>query len=98
MRDRKGVLKCDICKKPIEDLTEEQAEADMEGHGWSNSRTARSHGCYHCMERFPVFGNPFVYETYFAGRFKDEGSKRKVFVGHGLYFERSINHNKEEKL
>lgn len=82
-------LRCEKCRKPIEELTEEQALADMEVHGWTDWKTAHHIACYHCWERFPVFGNPFTYETYFAGRYEEQpDGSRKVFYGNGLYFVR----------
>lgn len=86
-RSDKGMLRCDVCKQPIEELTPEQADEDMDGHGWSDHKTAQQHGCYHCQIRFPQFGIPFNYETYFAGRYEDlPDGTRKVFVGQGTCF------------
>jgi len=87
MRNKKGILCCDVCKKPIEELTEEKALEDMEGHGWTNHETAQMHGCFHCGNRFDRWGQPFIYETYFAGRYKDlPDGTRKVFAGFdGVY-------------
>lgn len=86
-RSSKWVLRCDSCKQPIEELTPEEADEDMEGHGWSDHTTANQHACYHCMIRFPQFGVPFHYETYIAGRYEDQpDGTRKVFVGNGAMF------------
>ena len=87
MRNKKGILCCDVCKKPIEELTEEKALEEMEGHGWTNHDTAQMHGCFHCRNRFDRWGQPFIYETYFAGRYEDlPDGTRKVFAGFdGVY-------------
>lgn len=42
---------CDECKKEIEVLSEEDACADIIGHGWSNWRTAHKHLCYPCADK-----------------------------------------------
>ena len=98
MRNKKGILVCDVCKKPIEELPEEFANQDLEGHGWSNFNTAQKHGCYHCANRFPRWGQPFIYETYFAGRFEDliDGT-RKVKFPNGIYFIRDVKELQEVK-
>lgn len=57
-------LYCDKCHKEIEELTPEEADADLPGHGWSDFNTAHSTKCYDCADRYDE------YETYYAGRLK----------------------------
>lgn len=86
MRNKKGKLCCDICKKEIEELDEEEALADMEGHGWVDVKTAHEFLCYHCLER--QHPSIIAYETYFAGRIRIRDGKKQILVGRGDYFER----------
>jgi len=98
MRNKKGILVCDVCKKHIEELPEEFADNDFDGHGWSNFNTAQMHGCFHCRNRFPRWGQPFIYETYFAGRFENlPDGTRKVNFPNERYLIRSVKELQEVK-
>ena len=57
-------LRCEVCKRRIEVLSEEDAINDMEGHGWTNWQTANYIKCFDCAN------DNDSYETYYAGRIK----------------------------
>jgi hypothetical protein len=66
------MLKCEVCKRRIEELTQEEAMEDLPGHGWSDWQTAHHIKCYDCATQYEE------YETYYAGRIK-RGYPGKVF-------------------
>lgn len=80
------LIRCGVCGKFIEALTEEEALADMEGHGWTNMHTAHERVCYHCANRSHPSG--FDYETYYAGRVRIVNGDIRVLVGNGIYHTR----------
>lgn len=65
---------CEECKKEIEALSEEDASADIIGHGWSDFKTAQKHLCEPCVERIrkecgyreSIVIYHIPYETYIA--------------------------------
>lgn len=67
------MLKCDVCKRRIEELSEQEAMDDLPGHGWCDYTTASSVKCFDCAT------SNDEYETYYAGRIK-RGQKGKVFM------------------
>ncbi len=42
---------CDKCKREIQALTEDDALCDIEGHGWTDWKTADKHLCYGCADK-----------------------------------------------
>ena len=57
-------LRCEVCKRRVEVLSEEDAINDIEGHGWTNWQTANHIKCFDCAN------DNDEYETYYAGRIK----------------------------
>jgi hypothetical protein len=66
------VLRCEICHRRIEALTEDEALNDMDAHGWTNWKTAHSVKCFDCANDYDE------YETYYAGRIK-RGYPNRVY-------------------
>ena len=48
---KNGVPFCKYCEKELVALTEEECLADIEGHGWSNWKTASVHSCNTCFHK-----------------------------------------------
>lgn len=64
------MLKCRICHRMIEELSEQEALDDLEPHGWNNPKTAQDIKCFDCMTEQDD------YETYYAGRISKKYPKR----------------------
>ena len=66
------MLRCETCNRKIQELTEEEAMNDLEGHGWTNWKTAHHIKCFDCVNQYDE------YETYYAGRIK-KGYPNRVY-------------------